>query len=197
MRTSLLVLALLAVAGCTPGPRSENAGDSVAEIPEGQEGSVEQLEFYHHLHGPDRRGFGLAAGPFFPKDDEFDTGWTVGIAGEAFGVALGRYDVAYHAIASEDGQGEGGLAEFSIGLGGFLYGGIGGAFPVFERGELELESTGFGYVGLWAPLLFAPGSDLRASITGRYCWYTDEAELDGNEIDLDGWSIVTTFHLDF
>jgi len=187
MVTVLAACAVLTAAGCLPHSQPKLPAP-VAQGDVADPGAVTPFI----CGGPGGAGIG-GAGPtlavVIPRSNDLDTGFGVGVAKDAFWMGLARWDAGLRSVSSERGD-SGGMLEASMGLGCIVHAGLGGALPLWDEGNLELKACFLGYAGIWIPLG-------NAALTARYTWYSEDGELDGRDVALDGWGVNFRFNVKF
>jgi hypothetical protein len=164
-------------AGCRPGnepyatePPNEAPGDAPPEI--------------HY-------GIGGAEGPSIRyaafREKSLDFGLGAGYTSEAFFLGPLKLDYSLLTLRTDDGD-WGGMAEATLGGGlAIFYAGGGAAVPLWDGGDLDLHPAFTGYVGVWAPII---ERDWDVTVTARYAWYSREARVSGEQVDLEGWQFM-------
>lgn len=158
----------------------------------GPPGDIDVLDVCHGTGGA-----GGSVRAFSPADDELGSGLGVGVCSHGALALVMRSEYAIWAVGDADTGDWGAMGDFSLGFGGPLWplhvlAGAGLALPLWDEGELDLNSTWLYYAGIW---LYVPCGGGRAfSASARYTWYSEEATLGGRPVDLDGWSVAFSWY---
>jgi len=144
-------------------------------------------------------GIGVAgafARAVFPADDGLGPGVGAGTC-SSMCLALAMHgELGAWAVADAETDDWGAMGEFSVGFGppwGVpLVGGAGLALPLWDEGELDLNSTWLCYVGIL--LMVNTEGSKGFSLSARYAWYSEDATIGGAPTDLDGWSVAFAWY---
>jgi hypothetical protein len=145
---------------------------------------------------------GLGVGGYFvravsPASDELGAGLGVGGCAHGSMLLVMRSEYAVWAVGDAGTGDWGTMGELSFGFGGprwpvHVLAGAGFALPLWDVGDLDLNSTWLCYAGVWLFVERGGGKDF--SLSARHTWYSEQPTLGGQPVEMDGWSLAFSWY---